>query len=95
MRHSFPVAQVSDRTVQVASGRGLAFTLGLLGAAKNIHVRTAGRRASFEVAGSNSMLARCPGAEKLFRAGYGVSAFGRFIGPIGDTSQGGTVGQVR
>ena len=89
MRHSFPVAQVSSRTVQVVSERGLAFTLALLDAATIIHVRTAGRRASFDVAGSDSMLAQCPGAEEWSRAGYGVSAFGRFTGTApGDTAQG-------
>ena len=71
MHLRFPVvAQVSDRTVQVVSGRGLASTLVLLEAATNIHLRTAGRRASFEVADSDSMLARCPGAEAWLRAGY-------------------------
>lgn len=78
MRRSFPVALVDDRTVQIVSGPGLDFTLAMLGAAANIHVRTAGRRASFEVAGSDSMLALCPRAEARSRTGYGISAFGRF-----------------
>lgn len=88
MRRNFPVAQVGDRIVQVVSDSGLDFTLAMLRAAANIHVRTAGRRASFEVAGSDSMLAQCPGAEERADAGYGVSAFGRFTGRIGDTAQG-------
>ncbi len=70
MRRNFPVAQVNDRTVQIVSGSGLDFTLAMLGAAANLHVRTAGRRASFEVAGSDSMLAHCPRAEERSRAGY-------------------------
>ncbi len=88
-RRNFPVARVNDRTVQIVSGPGLDFTLAMLGAAANIHVRTAGRRASFEVAGSDSMLAQCLGAEALARAGHGVSAFGRFAAAIpASTSQG-------
>ena len=82
MRRNFPVAQVNDRTVQIVSGSGLDFTLAMLGAAANLHVRTAGRRASFEVAGSDSMLAHCPRAEERSRAGYGVSAFGAFTGTV-------------
>ena len=82
MRRSFPVAQVNDRTVQIVSGPGLDFTLAMLGAAANMHVRTAGRRASFEVAGSDSILALCPRAEERSRTGYGVSAFGAFTGTV-------------
>ena len=78
MRRSFPVAQIDGRTVQIVDGPGLDFTLAMLGAAANMHVRTAGRRASFEVAGSGSMLALCPRAEEMSRTGYGISAFGRF-----------------
>ena len=80
LRQNFPVAQVNDRTVQIVTGRGLDFTLAMLAAAANIHVRAAGRRASFEVAGSDSMLAHCPRAEERVRTGYGISAFGRFTG---------------
>lgn len=88
--HRFPVvAQVSDRTVQVVSGRGVASTLVLLANATNIRVRTAGRLASFEVAGSDSMLARCPRAEDWLRAGYGAAPFDWYIRP-GQTSQGHT-----
>ena len=91
-RRSFPVAQVSDRTVRIVDGPGLDFTLAMLGAAANIHVHTTGRRASFEVAGSDSMLDHCPRAEARSRTGKGVSAFGRFAGTIhGPTSQGATV----
>lgn len=94
-RRSFPVAQVDDRTVQVVSDHGLDFTLTMLRAAANIHVRTADRRASFEVAGSDSMLARCPGAEVRSRTGRGRSAFGRFSGTLpGSTSQGGEPGRL-
>ena len=82
MRRSFPVAQVNDRAVQIVSGPGLDFTLAMLSAAANMHVRTAGRRASFEVAGSDSMLALCPRAEERSRNGYGVSAFGAFKGTV-------------
>ena len=91
MRRSFPVAQVDDRTVQVASGPGLAFTLAMLRAGATIHVRTAGRRASFEVAGSDSMLAHCPGADERSRTGKGISAFGSLAGTIhGPTAQAAT-----
>lgn len=82
LRRSFPVAQVDDRTVQIASGPGLDFTLAMLAAAASMHVRTAGRRASFEVAGSDSTLALCPPAEERSRTGYGVSAFGAFTPTI-------------
>ncbi len=82
-RRSFPVAQVNDWTVQIVSGPGLDFTLAMLGAAANIHVRTAGRRASFEVAGSDSMLAHRPRAEERLRTGYGISAFGRWAAEPG------------
>ena len=89
MRRSFPVAQVDDRTVQIVSGPGLDFTLAMLRAAANIHVHTAGRRASFEVAGSDRILPHCPQAEERARSGYGISAFGRFTGTSpGDTAQG-------
>ena len=90
-RRSFPVAQVNDRTVQIVSGPGLRFTLAMLRAAATMHVRTAGRRGSFEVAGSDSMLAHCPGAEERSRGGRGISAFGRFAGTIhGPTAQAAT-----
>ena len=82
-RRSFPVAQVNDWTVQIVSGPGLDFTLAMLGAAANIHVRTAGRRASFEVAGSDSMLAHRPRGEERLRTGYGISAFGRWAAEPG------------
>ena len=89
MRRSFPVAQVNDRTVQIVSGPGLDFTLAMLGAAATMHVRTAGRRASFDVAGSDRILPHCPRAEERARSGYGISAFGRFAGTSpGDTAQG-------
>ena len=81
MRRSFPVAQVNDRTLQIVSGPGLDFTLAMLGTAAIIHVRTAGRRASFAVAGSDSMLAQCARAEERSRAGYGVAALNRFTLP--------------
>ena len=89
MRRSFSVAQVNDRTVQIVSGPGLDFTLAMLGAAATMHVRTAGRRASFEVAGGDRMLPHCPRAEEKARSGHGISAFGRFAGTShGDTAQG-------
>ena len=89
MRRSFPVAQVNDWTVQIASGPGLDFTLAMLGAAATMHVHTAGRRASFEVAGSDRILPRCPRAEERALGGYGISAYGRFTGTsLGDTAQG-------
>lgn len=78
MRSNFPVARLDDRTVQILGDSGLDFTLAMLGAAVNVHVRTAGRRASFEVAGSDSMLARCPRGEERARAGHGVSASPRW-----------------
>ena len=80
-RRNFPVAQLNDRTAQIVNGPGLDFTLAMLGAAANMHVRTAGRRASFEVAGSDSMLAQCPGA-----VGRSPATFGwpRAPGHIGD-----------
>ena len=56
-RRSFPVAQVNDRIVQIVSGPGLDFTLAMPGAAANMHVRTAGRRASFKVAAGGSRVA--------------------------------------
>jgi hypothetical protein len=76
MRQSFPVAQVGERAVQIARGRGLDFTLALLGAATHIHVRTAGGRASFAVSDSDLILTQCPGAEErsAAAAGYGISA---------------------
>ncbi len=63
--HRFPVAQVGERSVQVARGRGLDFTWAMLVAASSIHVRTAGQRASFEVPGIDSILGQCRGAETL------------------------------
>ena len=78
VRRKFPVAQLNERTVQIVSGPGLDFTLAMLGAAAHIHVHTAGRRASFEVAGSDSMLARCPREEDRARTGYGISASARW-----------------
>ena len=63
--HRFPVAQVGERTTQIARGRGLDFTLAMLGVASSIHVRTAGQRASFEVPGLPASLAQCPGTEEI------------------------------
>ena len=63
--HRFPVTQVGERTIQIARGRGLDFTLAMLGAASSIHVRTAGQRASFEIPGLPSSLTQCPGAEEI------------------------------
>lgn len=80
VRRSFPVAQLDARTVEVVRGRGLDFTLRLLGAAARVHVRSAGGRASFEVSGSDSILTQCTGAEEMARRGYGVSAYGRLVG---------------
>ena len=80
-RRNLPVAQLNDRTVQIVNGRGLDFTLAMLGAAASMHVRTAGRRASFEVAGSDSMLARCPQAVERSPATFG---WPRAPGHIGD-----------
>lgn len=80
VRRSFPVAQLDTRTVEVVRGRGLNFTLRLLGAAARVHVRSAGGRASFEVSGSNSILSQCAGAEEMARRSYGVSAYGRLVG---------------
>jgi len=80
VRRSFPVAQLDARTVEVVSGRGRDFTLRLLGAARRVHVRSAGGRASFEVSGSYSILMQCSGAQELARGGYGVSAYGKLSG---------------
>ena len=60
--HRFPVARVDERSLQIAPGRGLDFTLAMLVAASRIDVRTAGRRASFEVPAIDSILTQCPGA---------------------------------
>ena len=80
VRQSFPVAQLDAQTVQVVSGRGLDFTLRLLGAATRVHLRSGGGRTSFEVSGSDSILTQCPGAGEMARRGYGVSAYGRLSG---------------
>lgn len=61
--HRFPVAWTGERSLLIAPGRGLDFTLAMLVAASRIDVRTAGRRASFEVPASDSILTQCPGAE--------------------------------
>ena len=63
--HRFSVAQVGERSLQIARGRGLDFTLAMLGSASSIHVRTAGQRASFEVQGIPASLTQCPGAEEI------------------------------
>ena len=61
--HRFPVAQIGERSLQIASVRGLDFTLAMLVAASRIDVRTAGQRASFEIPAIDSILTQCPGAE--------------------------------
>ena len=63
MSHRFPVAQVGERSIQIARGRGLDFTLAMLVAASRIDVRAAGQRASFGVPAIDSILTQCPGAE--------------------------------
>ena len=88
MRRNLPVAQLNDRTVQIVSDSGLNFTVAMLGAAANMHLRTAGRRASFEVAGSDSMLARCRRGEERARTGYGVSTSPRWATPPEAISEG-------
>ena len=61
--HRFPVARIGERSIQIAHGRGLDFTLAMLVAAARIDVRTAGQRASFEIPAIDSILTQCPGAE--------------------------------
>ena len=60
-RQNIPVAPLGDRMLQIAGGRGLDFTLGLLREAANLSVRAGGARASFEVFGSGSTVAECVG----------------------------------
>ena len=72
MRRSFPVAQVNDRTVQILSGPGLDFTLAMLGAAANMHVRTSahGRSARVFRGGGQRLDARAlpsSGRESAYR----------------------------
>ena len=58
-RENVAVSPVNDRTLQIAGGRGLDFTLELLRTAARISVRAGGRSASFEVFGSNSVVSEC------------------------------------